>query len=317
VSSPHGGALSPDDVGGRVSVRRRVDAGVADVVGDLETLDADGLAIRRPDGVLVHVEAAAVVAARVVGPSPRAARELEAVSGRCWPATDEAWLGRWWLRAADGFSARANSTRPLGDPGVPIGDALDHVVAWYAERGLPPMLRVIKGSSTDDELSRRGWTQALETVMQTATLAVMRGRLIGVRPASVVQVSSAPTASWLQRYHDGAATSATLAVLTGAPNVGFATIEAPDPAGTAVAIGRAAVEAPWVGLAAIEVDPHARRLGHGRAIVSALVEWAAANGAGRCYLEAHAENAAALALYASLGLAEHHRYTYRRPPPAA
>jgi GNAT superfamily N-acetyltransferase len=297
-------------------VRRRVDTGVADVVGDLETLDADGLAIRRPDGVLVQVGAAAVVAARVVGPSPRAARELEAVSGRGWPGLDEEWLGRWWLRAADGFSARANSARPLGDPGVPIGDALDHVITWYAHRDLPPMLRVIKGSSTDDELSRRGWAQARETVMQTATLTLLRRRLIGFRPASVVQVSSTPTASWLHRYHDGAAAPATVAVLTGAPNVGFATIEAPDPADAAVAIGRAAVEAPWAGLAAIEVDPHARRLGHGRAIVSALAEWAAARGAARCYLEAHADHAPALTLYASLGFAEHHRYTYRQPPPS-
>ena len=63
--------------------------GVGDVVGDLESLDADGLAIRSADGSLVVIAAAAVVAARVVGPSMRSALELEAVSGRSWPALEE------------------------------------------------------------------------------------------------------------------------------------------------------------------------------------------------------------------------------------
>src|SRR5450631_4776222 len=137
VSVIFGTGLLPDDVGARVSVRHRRSDGVADVIGDLESLDADQLAIRRSDGSLVAIEAAAVVAARVVGPSLLSARELEEVSGRSWPAPDEEWLGRWWLRSAGGFTARACSVRPLGDPGRPLDDALAYVVGWYGERGLP------------------------------------------------------------------------------------------------------------------------------------------------------------------------------------
>ena len=309
------GRLSPDAVGGRVSVRRRVPGSAAgalgDVIGDLVSLDADSLVIRRSDASLVVVAAADVMAARVVGPSPRAALELEAVSGRSWPAADDAWLGRWWLRGAAGFTAGANAVRPLGDPGVSIDEALAHVSAWYAERDLPPMVRSVKGSSVDAELDRRGWTSDFKTVMQTATLASVRRRLVGV-PTEAVRLSASPSAAWIERYGRGAGAEA-LSVLTGPTEVGFASVEDFDSSAAPFAIGRAVVEVPWVGFSAVEVDERSRRQGHARAVMSALVDWAAERGAIRVWLEVMADNTGALALYESLGFTEHHRYSYRQP----
>ena len=69
-----------------------------------------------------------------------------------------------------------------------------------------------------------------------------------------------------------------------------------------------------MGFAAIEVDPTMRRQGHALAVMSALTQWAASRGAVRGLLEVLADNHAALALYASLGFTEHHRYSYRSPP---
>src|SRR5665213_2425980 len=55
-------ALTQLDVGARVTVRRRLDSGqLADVTGDLESLDADRLAIRGRDGDPVVIEVGAVV----------------------------------------------------------------------------------------------------------------------------------------------------------------------------------------------------------------------------------------------------------------
>jgi GNAT superfamily N-acetyltransferase len=318
--------LRPDDVGARVSVRHRLPSGplsgllsgATDVVGDLEILDADQLAVRQSDGSLVAIEAALVVAARVVGPSLLSARELEAVSGRSWPAPDEEWLGRWWLRSAGGFTARAGAVRPLGDPGRPLDDALAYVMSWYAERGLPAMIRAVSGSNVSLELDRRGWTVANESLVQTVTLArlarLLAARDAIARPPAAVQTTTLPPKPWLLRYHGGSITPVALEVLTGAQDVSFATIEAADPTAAATAIGRAAVEPPWVGFAAIEVDPSVRRQGHGRAVMSGLTQWAASRGAVRACLEVLADNHAALALYESLGFAEHHRYTYRSPP---
>jgi GNAT superfamily N-acetyltransferase len=318
-SSDSSSELSPDDVGARVSVRHRLPPGplssATDVVGDLEILDADQLAIRRSNGSLVVIESGAVVAARVVGPSLLSARELEEVTGRTWPAPDQEWLGRWWLQSAGGFTARACSVRPLGDPGRPLDEALAYVVGWYADRGLPAMIRAVSGSNVDAELDHRGWESDRPAVFQTVTVARLR-RLLAARSASsaMAQITPLPPSSWLQRFEGGTVTPAAQQVLTGAPDVAFATIEAAGSTAPAVAIGRAAVEGPWVGFTAIEVDPSARRQGHANAVMSALTDWAASRGAVRAWLEVLASNHAALSLYTSLGFTEHHRYSYRTPP---
>ena len=300
---------SADDVGARVTVRRRgPDGALRDIVGELEAADADVLAIRDRTGDLVLVNAADIVAARVVGPSPREAIELEAVSGRGWPASDEEWLGRWWLRAADGFTRRANSLRPLGSPGIDLDAALARVIEWYGARGLPPRARVVVGTSYDRELAGRGWAPHAQTIVMAATCARVSGRLRARgRGVGEVEIARDPSSPWLRLFREGPLPLVARRAL-GGERVAFAQIL--DAAG-AVAIGRASVENPWVGLTAIEVRPDARRRGHARAIVDALLAWAAGAGAGRTYLEVLASNTPAITLYESLGFAEHHRYVYR------
>ncbi|MFD0595838.1 hypothetical protein ACFQZ4_28950 [Catellatospora coxensis] len=46
-------------------------------------------------------------------------------------------LGAWRLRAAGGYTGRANSALPVGDPGLPLPEAIDAVVAFYRRQGLP------------------------------------------------------------------------------------------------------------------------------------------------------------------------------------
>ena len=68
--------------------------------------------------------------------------ELERVAAAHWRGTEQEWLGEWLLRAADGFTGRANSALPLGDPGASLDDSLDYVSGWYRARGLPAMIAV-------------------------------------------------------------------------------------------------------------------------------------------------------------------------------
>src|SRR5271169_2240865 len=90
--------------------------------------------------------------------------ELERTAAGHWRGTEEEWLGEWLLRAAEGFTGRANSALPLGDPGVPLDEALAAVTQWYRARGLPPMIAVptpleadSPGPALDRHLSERRW----------------------------------------------------------------------------------------------------------------------------------------------------------------
>ena len=78
-----------------------------------------------------------------------------------------------------------------------------------------------------------------------------------------------------------------------------------------------AVGAPYEGLAglfAMWVAPKARTMGIGRALVNAVCEWAKAEGHDRVRLDIANENAAAIALYKSMGF-HPNGITGTHPPP--
>lgn len=97
--------------------------------------------------------------------------ELERAAALHWRGVEEEALGEWVLRAAEGFTGRANSVLPAGDPGLPLDQALATITSWYRSRGLPPMIQVampLDGAGRqeepgpgerglDAELARRGW----------------------------------------------------------------------------------------------------------------------------------------------------------------
>jgi hypothetical protein len=68
--------------------------------------------------------------------------DLELAAAPGWRAFEEDRLGDWLLRAAGGFTGRANSALAAGDPGLPLRAAIEKVRRWYSERGLPAMIAV-------------------------------------------------------------------------------------------------------------------------------------------------------------------------------
>jgi hypothetical protein len=61
-------AITPDDVGRRVTTRRRDHGGFRDVVGVLESWSGGVLAVRKRDGTLVEIPEDTLAAAKVVPP---------------------------------------------------------------------------------------------------------------------------------------------------------------------------------------------------------------------------------------------------------
>jgi ribosomal protein S18 acetylase RimI-like enzyme len=168
-------------VGHRVVVRRRVGVGshgrdvFTDLLGELVALDDTTLRIRTDDGAEHTIARSEVAAAKPIPPRPTRYSEMDAlerVADACWPAPTHQRLGDWFLRAADGFTNRANSALPLGDPGLPLFDAIDACVAWYRARDLVPRLTVPLPLRRDvaDALVARGWHAQPPVLVQTAAL---------------------------------------------------------------------------------------------------------------------------------------------------
>ncbi|WP_424640668.1 GNAT family N-acetyltransferase [Embleya sp. AB8] len=309
-------------MGRRVSVRRTLSleddgATFGDVVGELVDWRDGVLTITRRDGSIARVAEAAIVAAKVVPPPVQrlTPTRLQDVAGRSWPAPETAVLGEWLLRAAGGFTRRANSVLALGEPGVEFPEALDRVNNWYRKRGLPTLFQVTHDDPFDRFLDAAGWPAEGHALMRTGRLVRAADVLRDV-DASAVRVDGVLTDTWLSLYHHSASASGGAAerhVLQGPPGTLFATVT--DPAsGTPIAIGRVCVLGRYAGFAAVEVDPAHRRRGHARAIVKALTDRALAGGAVTGWLQVESDNRPARELYNALGFTDHHGYHYRRSP---
>ncbi|MGP3774074.1 GNAT family N-acetyltransferase [Streptomyces sp. SDT5-1] len=317
--------ISGADVGKRVSVRRVSGDDSAgriftDTVGVLTSWDDGVLLITRRNGEGVRIEESALVAGKVVPAAPARRRgpsatypELARVASRAWRPVESERLGEWELRAAEGFTRRANSVLPLGDPGVPLDEALGRVREWYEERGLPAYAQTATGAEGAQEvlcaeLERRGWTREVSAELRIAALAP-----IGDAPeAPHVVLSREPDRAWLARYQRKGASEVALKVLCAGPSVWFATV--PGDGEVPAAIGRCVVDGRWAGFAAVEVDPAQRRRGLATDVMAALARRALDEGASAAWLQVEADNEPARALYNRLGFTTHHAYHHYRAP---
>lgn len=287
---------------------------MTDVVGRVLEIGAGSVTIETRDGRPHVVALGSVVTWRPVPDRPlrrrRAldvdAEELTRITSRGWPAIESVPLGEWELRAAGRFTGRANSVAVTGSPGLALADALDRVVAFYAERSMPPLAQVVQGSDHDRSFERAGWVP-----------------MTGYRGGAIVQVADLdpaydadPTArvtataddEWLSHYGRVDDPAHARAVMEGPATVGFVAIGAP-----VVAIGRVVVTGEWAGLSAVEVVPAARRQGLARRVVETSLAWAVEHGADKAYLQTMRSNEAALALYRPYGFVDHHDYRYLQP----
>lgn len=305
-------------LGRRVVVRRRAGGGGparwTDVVGVLVGSGPGSVTVRRRDGSLVEVARPEIAVVKPVPAAPRDVLALEEVAAAGWPAPHRRWLGRWLLRAADGWTGRANSVLPLGDPGLPLDAALAEVAAWYAGHGLPARVVVPRPGREllDAALAERGWTAYNPTQVRTADLEVLLRDWPA--PELETEVGPEPSAEWLGLYHyRGGADLPPVAgrILTASRDAGFALLR---DGGRPVAVARGSVDDGWVGVTAVEVAADRRRQGLGTAVMRAVLGWAAGRGATGVYLQVAEENTAALALYDRLGIPPHHDYHYRLAP---
>src|SRR6476661_7624759 len=148
-------------IGRRVVVRHRVGDKQTDAVGELSADGAD-LVVQTRRGP-VRVARSAVTAVRAIPPAPArrasltAIARLEELCADAWPAFVDERLGAWRLRATGGFTARANSTLAIGDPGLPTAVALAAVRTFAERHGITPRVQAPVGSPWDKAIAAQGW----------------------------------------------------------------------------------------------------------------------------------------------------------------
>ncbi len=346
MDAPEVGSGHDPRVGSRVVVRHRLGspdpltgATLTDAVGELVS-DDDGILVVRTRRGEVRVPRADVTALKEVPPSPSrrgkphralSVEDLQRVMVGAWPAMETARLGDWLLRASRGFTQRANSVMTAGSPGIPVPAALDTVERWYAARGLAPNLTVagpVGFDPADDavgaEALRRGYVARVATLTLTAPTRLIADPPPGGGPGGVgdpqeVEVGAELTEAWFAAYraYRPVDDEAARAILTGSPGQAFATVrdgggddEHGD--GDVIGIGRLGLSAAWGGIAAMWVDPAARRRGIATAMLAALARSAQRAGAGSLHLQTDTDNTTALALYERHGFERHHAYVNLR-----
>ena len=314
----------PDELlGRRVALRHRLAEGpLTDAVGELADAGAGAVVVHTRRGP-VRVDRAAVVAVRAVPPPvPRraswaAVARLENLCADAWPARADRPLGAWRLRAAGGFTGRANAALALGDPGLPVPAALDAVRAFAAGHGVAPRVHVPVGSPWDRAVADHGWVldDGHEAGAEVAVLVAEVDRLAAASTSRGVVLADRPDDAWWalslgrdptpdERFvldpqgHDGRRVRTAFGIVPGAGVV------------------RAAVVDDHLHLSRLAVTPAARRSGVGAALTAAIAAWGRSEGARWAVLQVALHNAAARALYERLGATEHHRYRYLVPPSA-
>lgn len=322
--------LNRNDIGHRVVVRRFI--GIrddrpkfTDLLGELTDYTENALTVVTRHGEIVvplaEVHRAKVVPARR-GPTAREIAALERAATDAWPPCIVEPLGEWRLRAAAGYTGRANSALPLGDPGVPIPQALAQVIDFYRRHDLPPQIDVPLplAAGVERELLKEGWQPQCTVLILTADLADLVAATaagsefdLGPEPSeqAIDMIMSARFAGHGPPTEDFV--RAVRHVLTSVAQLTFAQLY--DAGGALVTMARGSVTGDgWLGLFAVETVPAARRRGLAQAAVGAIARWAALRGATRAYLQVESSNKAAIGLYGKLGFTQHHRYTRYRAP---
>jgi N-acetylglutamate synthase len=258
------------------------------------------------------------VSDELVPPGPATVHLIEELAANAWPAPVTQVVGGWRLRFAWGVTRRANSVLANDHHDGPrLAERMELVEAFYARRGQPARYQISPASRPDGldaALADRGYLGRLRVLVLCAPLASVLERL--PPPGDRVAVAGEPDAAWLETlrallgyYGDGAAVRRTLRGI--GPPAGYAAVRQD---GRPLAIGRAVAERGFAGVFGMATLPEARRRGLGTAVLAALADWAAGQGATRLYLQVDDDNAGAMRLYRRAGFEAVYAYHYRERP---
>jgi ribosomal protein S18 acetylase RimI-like enzyme len=242
---------------------------------------------------------------------------LEALAARAWPAGELERLDGWLLRRTPSVRRRRlNSALPPSRDGRPADAVLDAVQRFYRGHGDAATVQVAPAeelSALDADLRDRGWrldgpTDILVASVDDVPAGTSAGVSVAMRPA----MDLAWLDAWIAAEGRADARETYVHVLRRIPSPAAFAVAHVD--GRPAGVGLATCERGWSGVFCMAVEPAARRRGVARAVLRALAEWSRDHDARGLYLQVECDNAAARALYASMGFTRSHGYHFRIAP---
>ena len=316
MSEASQGSASPlsGAIGKRVTIRlREADGGLRDIVGILqsehELINSKSQAISfSKDDIAIWREIKPLPDRAGTG-SPLSLRiiELEKLSDTTWPAAEIIEFGKWRLRISDGFTMRANSVLPtgagpIGEPPLALADAVEHVIKSYRDKGLTPTftLPLPIYQELDEYLESQGWQIKVGAQFLIKDIDLIETEMFSQNDFEILDY---PSEQWLGLQSDHR-----LENLMQRYPARYGLIKSGE---SVKAVGRIATLGTWAMATRLFVDPSHRGKGLAQQLMLRLMAAAKEDGATKIALQVDLENAAALALYDSMGFRLHHKYVYR------
>lgn len=241
------------------------------------------------------------------------ARNIERATIATWPAAITEHHHGWVYLAAGGITGRVNAVWPLDWEGGSLDGAITHVERWYEAHQLPPRFKLTDDafapSNLADALAARGYEPTSPTLVMTAPIT----RSAEDRTISLTDVMPARFEAALAAASKNEAEFAERrAIALRAPQpAAFAMIGSED---APASIGMCAAAGALAGIFLMRTITSARRQGHSRRILGALLARAADWGARTAFLQVDADNVPAIALYEGAGFTTLTTYHFWRKP---
>ena len=229
-----------------------------------------------------------------------------------WPGIDVEWDGAWVRRAANGYTKRANSLQCF-DPadGHEADTRLAEAVDWFTRRNLPPIVRTtpLESPALTAALDAAQWRRIDHSHLYAMPLAPQRpdpgGTILDLADPLFLSAQRDLQPYQPDQMHKLQALLASITV----PACGIVVARE----GNVVASGLMAIAHGIVITGNVITDPARRRQGLAAAMMRTGLYWAYETGARFAALNVQADNAAAKALYVSLGYTRQYDYSYRIP----
>jgi ribosomal protein S18 acetylase RimI-like enzyme len=242
-------------------------------------------------------------------------RSIEELSMNAWPAMQNLHYDGWVLRCADGYTKRANSVYPLYPSKIDVDEKITFCETFYRDQGLPTVFKLTAASTPSDldiRLETLGYRVDSPTSVQTLDLKQMNSEV-----PTDFDLTSDDTEAWHEAFArinnvDPKRRATHESILRAIqPDKCFASLSMD---GRFIGCGLGVLQAGYLGIFDIVIDPAHRGQGYGTHLMIALLAWGQQRGANVAYLQVMLNNEPALGLYEKLGFREKYQYWYRISP---